>query len=221
MLTLMKTNMSLPYLDRLSSERQAIFHKLTAFAQDFTLAGGTAIMLQIGHRESYDFDCFCQKDIPMNILRKTKRVFGQKTTVILKTAEMLFVMTPEAVEINFVWYPYRSLKQSMRTPSLRISHLDDLVSNKAFTLGRRPQWRDYVDLFFLTKWGLYDLKKIIALSEKKFGGEFNAKLFVHQLTYFDDVQILPTVFLKESYTPEEIKEFLDREVRAYLKTVLP
>lgn len=88
-------------------------------------------------------------------------------------------------------------------------------------MGHRPQWRDYVDLFFLMKWELYDLKKIVALSEKKFGGEFNAKLFLEQLTYFDDVEIRPTEFLKESYAPEEIKGFLENAVREYLKKVLP
>lgn len=40
------------YLDQLSPERQAVFKKLKHFADRFTLAGGTAIMLQIGHRLS-------------------------------------------------------------------------------------------------------------------------------------------------------------------------
>ncbi|MBI3342732.1 hypothetical protein HY032_01070 [Candidatus Gottesmanbacteria bacterium] len=71
------------------------------------------------------------------------------------------------------------------------------------------------------KWKHYDLARIVRLSEKKFGGEFNDKLFIKQLTYFDDVQVRPTVFLKESYSPEEIKTFLKKQVDAYLPTVIP
>ncbi len=213
--------MSLPYLDQLSPERQAVLHKLKAFKDQFILAGGTAIMLQIGHRESYDFDCFTTQPLPQSLFLKAKRVFGRKTRLILKNVEMLFVMTPEAVEINFVSYPYPSLHPPLASPTLELFHLDDLVSNKAFTLGRRPQWRDYVDLFFLMKWKQYDLAQIIHLSEKRFGGEFNDKLFIKQLTYYNDVTVRPTVFLKESYTDKQIKTFLKYEVRQHLNTIRP
>lgn len=222
MLALMKTNTSLPYLDRLSPERQAVLHKLASFKDRFILAGGTAIMLQIGHRESYDFDCFTNQPIAGEpLFQKARRVFGKQTRLILKNAEMLFVMTPEGVEINFVSYPYHALRSPIPSPTLGVFHLNDLVSNKALTLGRRPQWRDYVDLFFLMKWKLYDLARIVTLSEKKFGGEFNDKLFIKQLTYFDDVQVRPTVFLKESYTDKEIKTFLKQQVKLYLNTIRP
>ncbi|MBI5619901.1 nucleotidyl transferase AbiEii/AbiGii toxin family protein [Candidatus Gottesmanbacteria bacterium] len=218
----MNTNTSLPYLGRLNPERQTVLRKLKAFADRYILAGGTAIMLHIGHRQSYDFDCFTQEKLPVSLFGKAKRVLGKDAMLILRqTDEMLFVMTPEAVEINFVWYPYPSLHSPVHTPYLPMAHLDDLVCNKAFTLGRRPQWRDYVDLFFLLKWKFYNLETIVRLSEKKFGGEFNAKLFTKQLTYFDDVQLRPTVFLKESYTDEEIKTYLGDQADAYLATVLP
>lgn len=45
--------MSQLFLDQLDSERKRVFDKLAAFADTFVLAGGTAIMLQIGHRKSY------------------------------------------------------------------------------------------------------------------------------------------------------------------------
>lgn len=211
-----------PYLDRLDNARQEVFKKLAHFRDAFVLAGGTAIALQLGHRESYDFDCFSEKKLSSTLFAKTKRAFGAETSLLLRnTDEMLFVMTPEQVEINFVSYPYPRLKPPVDTGGIGLFHLDDLVSNKAFTLGRRPQWRDYVDLFFCMKWDIYTLDAIIFLSEKKFGGEFNVKLFLGQLTYFEDVKVRPTVFLKESYTPEEIKGYIAAQVRAYLATVLP
>jgi len=178
-------------------------------------------MLQIGHRESYDFDCFTRQALTQSLFQKAKRVFGTQTKLILKNVEMLFVMTPENVEINFVSYPYPSLHPPLVSPALGLFHLDDLVSDKAFTLGRRPQWRDYVDLFFLIKWKRYDLARIVRLSEKKFGGEFNDKLFIKQLTYFNDVTVRPTVFLKETYTDKEIKTFLKQEVKQYLNSIRP
>ena len=64
------------------------------------------------------------------------------------------------------------------------------------------------------------MEYLIALAEKKFAGEFHDKLFLEQLSFFDDVEILPTTFLKDSYTPSEIKSYLEKEVETYVKRIL-
>ncbi len=209
------------YLDRLDRERQAVFHKLAAFAGEYALAGGTAMMLQIGHRLSYDFDCFSASTPSKLVIPKIKRVFSVTGSPTISTPEMISFTLPGNIDISFVWDPYPLTKPSIKTSGISLYHLDDLVTNKAITIGRRPAWRDYVDLFFFLKWNIYKLKDIITKSCQRFGGEFNEKLFLQQLTYFDDVPIAETVFLKDSYTPEEIKLFLQRQVASYLKTILP
>lgn len=216
----MRTPMLPLFLDQLGNERKAVFHKLAAFADKFVLAGGTAIMLQLDHRRSFDFDCFSQQELSANLLAKTRRIFGPGVHLKTKTEDILTITTLEGVEVTFVSYPYPPLRPPLRTAPFPLFHLDDLVTNKAFTLGRRPVWRDYVDLFFFLKWNLYPIDKIIRLAEKKYGGEFNGKLFLQQLTYFDDVDIIKTEFLKEEYTAEEIRAFLETAVRNYLDSVL-
>ena len=213
--------MSHLFLDQLDSERQAVWHKLTRFAQSFVLAGGTAIMLQIGHRKSYDFDCFCEGELPPTLLDRLKYTFGSDIQIKTRTRDFLTITTSNNIELTFARYPYKTLHKPIQTDSLPLFHLDDLVTNKAFTLGRRPAWRDYVDLFIFLKWKLYSLATIIDRTEKRFAGEFNSKLFLQQLTYWDDVDVAETAFLKESYTEEEIKASLSDQVDAYLKTVLP
>lgn len=178
-------------------------------------------MLQIGHRKSYDFDCFTDDELLTSMFTKSIRIFGKGTMRKTQVEDILTVITPESVEVTFISYPYKPLRQPIQSPSLSLLHLDDLVANKAHTLGRRNAWRDYVDLFFFLKWKLYDLAAIIELSKTKYGGEFNDRLFLDQLTYYKDMDIVPTTFLKESYTPEEIKMFLGSQVDAYLKTILP
>lgn len=210
-----------PYLDQLDNARQTVFNSLRAFSASYVLGGGTAIMLQISHRKSYDFDCFTENELSPALLPKAVRLLGKGTKKKTKVEDILTVITPQAVEVTFISYPYRPLRSPIQTPYLPLFHLDDLVANKAHTLGRRNAWRDYVDLFFFLKWKLYNLATIIALSKTKYGGEFNGRLFLDQLTYYEDMDIVPSMFLKESYTPEEIKAFLGSQVGAYLKTVLP
>lgn len=208
------------YTDQLDKERLETFFKLAAFTNDFVLAGGTAIMLQIGHRKSFDFDCFSQKKLSSNLLSKVKKVFGKKIRIKIKTSEFITFTTARGVEVTFTLYPYKPLRPLVKTQTISLFHLDDLVTNKAYTLGRRPAWRDYVDLFFLLKWKFYSLEKIIKLAEKKFSGGFNGKLFLQQLTYFEDVNVVEAEFLKEFYETKEIKNFLERQVEDHLKVTL-
>lgn len=61
-----------------------------------------------------------------------------------------------------------------------------LAAMKAYALGRRSKWKDYVDLYFLLK-GYYQLEDVIRKANEIFGDLFSEKLFRAQLSYFDDV----------------------------------
>lgn len=216
----MKRVTQLPFLEKLDLERQKVLEKLKSFQKDFVLAGGTALMLQIGHRLSYDFDLFSEVPISYDLLRMARKSLGRETSLELLTEDILQVKTLDGVDVHFVYHPYKPLRDFVISNSLPLFHLDDLVANKAYALGRRPVWRDYVDLFFLLKWHLYDISKIIVFSEKKFLGEFNSKLFLEQLVYFEDVKVVPIKFLKEDYQEDQIKSFLEKQVEGYLKKIM-
>jgi len=209
--------MSLQYLDRLSLERRLVFNKLKFFP-NFVLAGGTAIMLQMGDRVSYDFDCFSEKEIPKNLLFKVKKIFGSDIIVQIETSDMISIKTKENVDISFVFHPYKPLFNPIKTDSIPVFLLDDLAANKTYTIGRRGVWRDYVDIFFFLKRKKYTIKDLVKLAEKKFRGEFSEKLFLGQLIYFEDIKKVQTIFLKEEYTDMQIKSYLEKEVRTYLKS---
>ena len=85
------------------------------------------------------------------------------------------------------------------------------------TIGKRGAWRDYVDLFFLLKKELCLIEDIITLAEQKFAGMFSEKLFLEQLVYFADLDMVPTIYLKESYEEKEIKSFLEKQVEEYIQ----
>jgi hypothetical protein len=77
------------------------------------------------------------------------------------------------------------------------------------------QWRDYVDIFFLLKKKLFTLEKIIELAQKKYRPEFNPRLFLEQLSYYDDINNFKIEFLKESYPTSQIQSFLTQAVKNF------
>jgi hypothetical protein len=216
----MKGIMSKIHLELLDKKRQAIFYQLSSFKKDGYLAGGTALALQINHRRSVDFDIFVDKPISKSFKLKVKKIFGA-VDFYINSSDQISFNTKDGVGVTFVWYYYPRIASLVSTDSIGLASVFDIAADKAETLSRRAVWRDYVDLFFLLKWKILTLGQIIKLAKKKFKGEFVETQFLEQLPYFADLQKTPIEFIEEKYTDDEIKSFLEKEVEAYIKKILP
>lgn len=208
--------MSRIYLEILDKKREEIFAKLSSFKDYGYLAGGTALALQIKHRKSLDFDVFVKKPITNYFKLKAKKIFG-RIDFYVNTEDQISFRTKDDISVTFVWYYFQPLHPPTKTLSIGLASPYDIAADKAYTIGRRAAWRDFVDLFFLLKKSGIAIEKIIKLAKKKFSGEFNEALFLEQLSYFKDLDVGPIEFLREVYTPAQIRRFLEREVRAYVK----
>lgn len=212
--------MSKIHLELLDKERQVVFQILSAFKDVGYLAGGTALALQINHRRSEDFDIFINMPLNNRLKLKIEKIFGH-VSFSLNTADQINFKTKEGIKITFLWYYFKPISDLVKTSSLPIAAVDDIVADKAQTVGYRAVWRDYVDIFLLLKTKNYSLKKIIDLGKKKFKGEFIETQFLEQLRYFDDLQIVPIDFVNKKYTDVYIKSFLSQSVADYLRKTLP
>jgi len=63
---------------------------------------------------------------------------------------------------------------------------------KAFALGKRAKWKDYIDLYFILQH--HSLKEIVSKAHEYYpAGEFDEKLFREQLAYFKDLDCSETI----------------------------
>lgn len=200
------------HLEVITSRAKIIFGKLKNFPQ-FYLAGGTGLALQLGHRISVDFDLFWGKEIPKNLLPKIKRVFkGFKIEIIVNHPEQLTVAI-ENIHLSFAKYPFPVISKFISYQGIKVLPTLEIAAMKAYALGRRATLKDYVDLYFLIKEKTATLKEIIKLSEKKYGKEFDPRLFLEQLIYSKDIEEIEIQFLKEKVSKAEIEKFFEKEVR--------
>ena len=87
-------------------------------------------------------------------------------------------------------------------------NLLDLSAMKAYALGRRSKWKDYVDLYFILK-DYFTIKQISDRTTDLFGQLFSEKLFRAQLSYFDDIDYSEAIeYLVQPIHVDEIKTFL-------------
>lgn len=204
------------YLDLLDPKRRETFFKLKCLASKGTLAGGTALGLQLKHRLSFDFDIFYDKHIIRKEFKKVAQVVGVQEKRFDQPNQITF-LTWMGIQVTLVYYEFSPLYPKIKTSSLPLFDFRDIAADKAYTLGRRPIWRDYVDIFFLLKGGFVTLESLIKDAQKKFGVEFACKLFLEQLTYYRDIQDFKIEFVEREYSPKEIQEFLKKEVLRYTK----
>lgn len=158
---------------------------MEAFKREYYLVGGTAIAMHIGHRRSIDFDMF--KLSPLNHKKNLDKLnkSGCPYVVTRRVEEQMNLIIND-VKVTFFQYPFAIKATEKFENTFRIPPLIDLAAMKAYALGRRSKWKDYVDLFFLIT-EHYSIKQISARAIEIFGDLFSEKLFRSQLCYFDDV----------------------------------
>lgn len=205
-----------PSLNILTKDEKAAFPKLKAFARRGILAGGTALTLQIRHRRSYDFDVFFPDPLPRAIARAAKNAFG-RIRVVRNPEEELTFLTPSGLRVTFFHYPFAPQFPLIRTDAIPLFSWKDIALDKAYTIGRRAQYRDYVDLFFLMKYKQVSLAWLIKGARKKFEGLFPEKLFLEQLVYLADVPPAPIEFLGPAHTPKNILAFFEKKTKEYVR----
>ena len=113
------------------------------------------------------------------------------------------------VKFTFINFDYQVPHPIIVQKAISIPSLLDLAAMKAFALGRRSKWKDYVDLYFIIK-DHYAVNIISNRATEIFGDMFSEKLFRGQLSYFTGISFEEEIeFMPGFDVPENlIKEFL-------------
>lgn len=157
---------------------------IKAFSDKFYLVGGTAFALQLGHRRSIDFDLFSHGKVPVrNIRRKIEKFYPTFSKVF--EDEFEYTAKVNGVKTTFYDFPFEIPKEEELEGIISMPNIITLTAMKAFALGHRAKWKDYVDIYFAFK--TYSLDEISRHAKNLFKGEFNERLFRSQIAYYDDI----------------------------------
>jgi hypothetical protein len=190
------------------SENQAeLLTLVKQFIREYYLVGGTAIALHIGHRRSIDFDLFKSNTLRHKSIISKISAFKYPYTITRRVTEQLNA-TINDVKFTFYQYPFQIEAKLVFEHSLRLPELIDLAAMKAYALGRRSKWKDYVDLYFIIK-NYYSIEQISFRAIEIYDQMFSEKLFRAQLSYFKDIDYSePVEYLSTPVPEDEIRNFL-------------
>lgn len=113
------------------------------------LVGGTALSLQIGHRESEDLDLFSTEPLEMMPIQTILiNKYGFIPSVIVENTLIGFV---NGIKIDVIYHPFPWLEAPIVEGSYRIATKTDIAAMKMHAIinsGKRP--KDFVDIAFLS-----------------------------------------------------------------------
>jgi len=190
------------YKEILTKEQDKMLPLVAEFSKDFGLVGGTAIAFYLGHRRSIDFDLFSKKKFSnRSLLNKIIDLGGHDEIIVDRQNELTLMI--KKIKFTFFYYPYDINYSQNFGYRIKMPDLLTLAAMKAFALGQRAKWKDYVDLYFIIK-DHFSIGEISQKGKNIFDG-FNEKLFRSQLSYFDNINYAEIVeYLPGFEVPDEL-----------------
>ena len=152
----------------------------------FILFGGTAIALQLGHRQSIDFDFFTSNKLDKKL--KDEILKNLKSDTMLQNEENTLVFLKNEVKLSF----FGDIDFAIRENSLilddvlEVANLKSLLATKLKATFDRAEYKDYIDIVEILKTGQITIEEGINKMFDFFGTDFTASQVLKNLTYFED-----------------------------------
>jgi hypothetical protein len=184
----------IPNFATLPAAQRALWRELGATPGSFTLYGGTALALRLGHRESADFDFFSNEHFDPDLLAR-QAPYLENAERVQVAADTLTCRVDRGGPVLVSFFGGLGLGQ-VAAPELaadvpiHIASLLDLAGTKAAVVQKRAEVKDYLDIDALLAHGI-DLPTVLAAGLVVYGRSFNPLITLKALSYFDDLPALP------------------------------
>ncbi len=170
------------------------------------LAGGTALALQLGHRQSVDFDFFTREDFDTGDVINKLKIAGDFTVDQLAPHTILGEFMGTKFSLFYQSYPL--IDETISFSNVNLASTKDISAMKLSAITGRGTKKDYVDLYFLAK-EKYQFMQMFAFYDQKYGVlEANKMHLVKSLQYFEDVEFSDMPIMLKPLDWEELKRYL-------------
>lgn len=178
----------------------------------WTLAGGTGLALQLGHRVSEDFDFFRADGFSPEGLYRCLRSVGS-VEVLQEDARTLTALAV-GVKVSFFSVPDQSLFAGTRYRFFELADVRDIALMKLAAVAGRGSRKDFVDLFLILRGGL-SLDQCFRWLPERYGqGRLNTYHVLKSLTYFEDAEREPMPRMLVPFDWAECRAFFIRAAHA-------
>lgn len=181
----------------------------SSIVRDGYLAGGTALALQMGHRQSVDFDFFSEKAFDALEMSRSLQALGSfKEDTVEKNT---LLGTFNSVKYSYFYYPYPMIQATTKYVGVSLAHIHDIAAMKLVAITDRNTKKDFIDLYTLVNNGV-SIDQMFSLYDKKYHVfKSNTFTLIKSMTFFLDADTddMPVMLTPMSW--EEVKKFFSTE----------
>ncbi len=180
-------------------------------ATGWTLAGGTGLALQIGHRYSDDLDFFRFEtfEVP-DLIRDLSRI---GSISVQGRAEGTLHAVVKGIRLSFLRADVPLLFDGIPYRGIKIADPQDIAVMKIVAIGGRGSRKDFVDLYFYLRGG-GSLETAFELLGRRFTQvDYNEYHLLKSLVFFDDAETEPMPRMAREVAWDDVKKTIVAEVR--------
>ncbi|MDI5899439.1 nucleotidyl transferase AbiEii/AbiGii toxin family protein [Flavobacterium yafengii] len=190
---------------------------------DFRLVGGTALSLQIGHRESIDIDLFSDSEygtLDFNAIEnylKENFQYVDFLNTIPAMGKSYFIGENKENTIKLdVYYTDTYIQPFIEVDGIRMATIEEIIAMKIDVVQRGGRKKDFWDLHDLLE--SYDISQMLDLHRQRYPYTHDRELIIQNFTSFQqaDLDFNPICF-KGKYW-EFIKEDFEEIILKFKKT---
>lgn len=178
------------------------------YLNDFALAGGTSLALQIGHRISVDLGFFTLAAFDsVKLLDQLATDYNiSNATVANNTLSLYINFNKNNIKVEFLRHDYTLLKNYLTSSNIRLYAIEDIAAMKLNAIANRGSKKDFYDVYELSK--IYSIPELLDFFKEKYL-DLNAFTVIKSLNYFEDADLEPDPMSLR----DESWEMIKRKVR--------
>lgn len=200
------------YQETIAPETRCVLEKISQqdFIHNFYLAGGTALALHFGHRESIDLDFFSPEYFSVEILKK--KVSGSGAYYLTNEEDGTIDGVLDGVKLTFLRYEYPLLFPLIDFNGIQLADERDIACMKIDAISSRGSKKDFIDIYFLLE--KYSLDELLDFFRRKYSDiEYNTLHILKSLSYFADAEDDPMPKMLKKADWETVKKKISEEAK--------
>lgn len=210
------------YWNVIDDKRYKLLKNITEIVSipQFYMIGGTALSLQLGLRESYDFDFCVPKQFNNEVLLEELGTLGEIKVKQNQKGTCDIILN--GVQVSFFYYPNKIINDFVvpeEMPKLKMASILDIAIMKVVAIGGRGSRKDFFDLYNIMNKYEISTEEIAKGLIQKCGEQTNYVNIIMGLSYFEDAEQeeLPKLYVE--YNWEETKRFFVKLQQEFQKVI--
>jgi len=187
----------------------------SGLSDSFYLGGGTALAIQLGHRESIDLDWFSQNYFSNTAIKEKLSSLGKLG--IVGEEDGTINATLDEVRVSFLRYKYSLLYPLIDFEGVKLADERDIAAMKIDAASSRGSKKDFIDIYFLLK--KYTLENLIGFFEQKYKDiNYNKLHILKSFIYFEDAENEPMPKMIQEVDWDKVKQNIREKVNEIMSS---